>query len=176
MWKPMKQKCGHMVLPGNTKVPPSHNKSTMYFPKGYDQEQNERPMCSVLLSFSPSHLQSSAMEINPAWVLSIWIFKSFFQSNVTFPNYYFDYYVSFCLFLFLLFRIPILHVLELLMLPSKSLSVFLMISFSVHFCCFEMCLPLHPQADLYNDSSLLNSSAQLLNLIIIRFLSFRKSL
>ena len=53
---------------GNIKVPLGHNRSTMYFPKGYDSDQKEE-LCHQLFSLATSHLQPSATELSPAWAL-----------------------------------------------------------------------------------------------------------
>lgn len=120
----------------------SITKSTMYFQKGYDQEQNEKLVPTNLFSLSPSHLQSSTMEINPAWVLLIIIYKSFFQSNAFFPTIT----LLLCFLMYVPFsslgnpcsshlRIPLaaLHI-SYLFLHDFILFTFLL--------CFEMCLPL----------------------------------
>lgn len=117
-------------------------KSIMYFQKECDQEQNEKPVPTNLFSLSPSHLQSSAMEINPVWVLLIIIYKSFFKFHVFFPTVT----LLLCFLIFVPFsslgnlcfshlRIPLasLHI-SYLFLHDFILFTFLL--------CFEMCLPL----------------------------------
>lgn len=114
-------------------------------PEGVWQGAEWKANATSLFFLSPSHLQPSATEINLAWALSIWKRKSFFSSQRDFPNYYSDYDVSFYVFLFLLCRILILHILQFLMLCPKSLSPLLIIwFFFVFLLCFEMSLPLDP--------------------------------
>lgn len=114
-------------------------KSIMYFQEECDQEQNEKPVSTNLFSLSPSHLQSSAMEINPVWVLLIIIYKSFFNS-MFFSQLSLYYYVSSYLFLFLLWGISVFHILEFLLLPYIFLIFFFMILFSLHFCYVLKCV------------------------------------
>lgn len=74
-----------------------------------------------------------------------WIYKSFFPSSVIFPIVILSNMFPSTYSLFSFVESLTLHILQFLMLCSKSLSFFLKISFSLGFLlCFEMCLPLDP--------------------------------
>lgn len=74
-------------LPGNIKVPPSHNKSTMYLPKRHDWDQGRQYPPAISLSLSSPTLNYGNQSCLGTFNLNI---HAFFPSNVIFPNCYFD--------------------------------------------------------------------------------------